>query len=220
MLQSTALSVARSLRNTTNSRLFGVVLGPRPIGTSAFVTRSKHSTPPGQSRIIPLIRRRHLTTDSPSKSANNGSQNKESQTWLQRFLGPKPMPPRNTMAWYKEIALICTVFGITGSSTMMVSIGVELHDGWLVSSLSKLGSHHCQSHQSQVGPASRQGYSGIGRYHEGWSLVLPYMLVDCHVSHLRRLACLRGHIVWSPYVLSLLCRQDLFSLWRPTRDVG
>jgi hypothetical protein len=38
----------------------------------------------------------------------------------QRFLAPKEMPERNTFAWYKEMALICTVFGITGTSTMMV----------------------------------------------------------------------------------------------------
>ena len=42
------------------------------------------------------------------------------QTFLQRFLAPKPMPERNTAAWYREMLLICTVFGITGSSTMML----------------------------------------------------------------------------------------------------
>jgi len=30
------------------------------------------------------------------------------------------MPPRNTPRWYAEMALICTVFGITGSSTMFL----------------------------------------------------------------------------------------------------
>mmetsp|Transcript_18684 Transcript_18684/g.38997 ORF Transcript_18684/g.38997 Transcript_18684/m.38997 type:complete len:252 (-) Transcript_18684:162-917(-) len=55
-----------------------------------------------------------------SGSINNGSANIENTTFLQRFLGPKPMPPRNTPKWYAEIALICTVFGITGSSTMFL----------------------------------------------------------------------------------------------------
>jgi hypothetical protein len=41
-------------------------------------------------------------------------------TFLQRFLGPKEMPERNTAAWYREMLLICTVFGITGTSTMML----------------------------------------------------------------------------------------------------
>jgi len=44
-----------------------------------------------------------------------------SKTFWQRFLEPKPMPERNTAAWYREMILICTVFGITGSSTMIVS---------------------------------------------------------------------------------------------------
>jgi hypothetical protein len=41
-------------------------------------------------------------------------------TMWQRFLAPKPMPERHTFAWYREILLICTVFAITGSSTMLV----------------------------------------------------------------------------------------------------
>mmetsp|Transcript_30285 Transcript_30285/g.51606 ORF Transcript_30285/g.51606 Transcript_30285/m.51606 type:complete len:114 (+) Transcript_30285:828-1169(+) len=30
------------------------------------------------------------------------------------------MPPRNTPKWYAEMALLCTVFAITGSSTMFL----------------------------------------------------------------------------------------------------
>jgi hypothetical protein len=41
-------------------------------------------------------------------------------SWWNRFLEPKPMPPRKTFAWYREITLICTVFAITGTSTMML----------------------------------------------------------------------------------------------------
>ena len=39
------------------------------------------------------------------------------QTWLQRFL---EMPERNTPRWYREMGLLCTVFAITGSSTMFL----------------------------------------------------------------------------------------------------
>jgi hypothetical protein len=42
------------------------------------------------------------------------------QSWLDRFLGPKPMPDRYTKQWFFEITLICTVFAITGSSTMIL----------------------------------------------------------------------------------------------------
>lgn len=55
---------------------------------------------------------------------SHGGNEKEggiSKSWLARFFGPKPMPQRGTLEWYREMVLICTVFGITGSSTMMVS---------------------------------------------------------------------------------------------------
>lgn len=42
-----------------------------------------------------------------------------SQAW-NRFIGPKEMPPRWTPRWYGEVTLICTVFAITGSSTMVL----------------------------------------------------------------------------------------------------
>jgi len=42
-----------------------------------------------------------------------------SQFW-KSFLAPKPMPDRWSAAWYREMVLICTVFAITGSSTMVV----------------------------------------------------------------------------------------------------
>lgn len=41
------------------------------------------------------------------------------QMW-NRFIGPKEMPPRWTAAWYREMVLVCTVFAITGSSTMVL----------------------------------------------------------------------------------------------------
>lgn len=41
------------------------------------------------------------------------------KSFLQKFLGPKEMPPRGTMAWYGEMVLVCTVFAITGTSTML-----------------------------------------------------------------------------------------------------
>lgn len=41
-------------------------------------------------------------------------------TFLQRFLGPKPMPPQNTFRWYIEMTLLCTVFAISGTSTMVL----------------------------------------------------------------------------------------------------
>jgi hypothetical protein len=43
-----------------------------------------------------------------------------STTFLQRFIGPKPMPPQNTFQWYVEMTLLCTVFAISGTTTMVL----------------------------------------------------------------------------------------------------
>lgn len=55
-----------------------------------------------------------------SNGGSNKSTKKKEVPFLERFLAPKPMPPRNTPKWYAEMALLCTVFGITGSSTMFL----------------------------------------------------------------------------------------------------
>ena len=54
---------------------------------------------------------------SPSTQSQSTTQSK---TFIQNFLGPKDMPPRNTFAWYREMILLSTVFAITGSSTMFL----------------------------------------------------------------------------------------------------
>eukprot|EP00545_Synedropsis_sp_CCMP1620_P009863 CAMPEP_0119015472 /NCGR_PEP_ID=MMETSP1176-20130426/11096_1 /TAXON_ID=265551 /ORGANISM="Synedropsis recta cf, Strain CCMP1620" /LENGTH=190 /DNA_ID=CAMNT_0006968767 /DNA_START=114 /DNA_END=689 /DNA_ORIENTATION=- len=42
------------------------------------------------------------------------------QTMLQRWMGPKEMPTKGSFQWYREMVLLCTVFAITGSSTMFL----------------------------------------------------------------------------------------------------
>jgi len=54
---------------------------------------------------------------SPPPPSTTTTQNK---TFIQNFLGPKDMPPRNTFQWYREMILLSTVFAITGSSTMFL----------------------------------------------------------------------------------------------------
>ena len=56
---------------------------------------------------------------SPSPSTQSQSTTK-SKSFIQNFLGPKDMPPRNTFLWYREMILLSTVFAITGSSTMFL----------------------------------------------------------------------------------------------------
>jgi hypothetical protein len=77
----------------------------------------------------------HFSSSKPSTSSNgNGTGSSppplvasesrptetSTMTMWQRFLAPKLMPERHTFAWYREVLLICTVFAITGSSTMLV----------------------------------------------------------------------------------------------------
>lgn len=54
------------------------------------------------------------------RSLTSSSEKSQSKTFMQRFFGPKEMPPRGTLRWYGEISLICTVFAITGTSTMVL----------------------------------------------------------------------------------------------------
>ena len=55
------------------------------------------------------------------RSVTNG--NKPEGKFLRRWMAPREMPQRGTLKWYGEMVLICTVFAITGTSTMvMVSI--------------------------------------------------------------------------------------------------
>mmetsp|Transcript_26245 Transcript_26245/g.38426 ORF Transcript_26245/g.38426 Transcript_26245/m.38426 type:complete len:230 (+) Transcript_26245:189-878(+) len=64
--------------------------------------------------------RRHFTSKGGSGGSGGGGDKKEKMTFLQRFLAPKEMPPRYTPKWYGEMVLLCTVFAITGSSTMVL----------------------------------------------------------------------------------------------------
>lgn len=74
------------------------------------------------------ITRRNIASD-PKKKANETTSHviKEAAEkasglgglWS-RFIGPKEMPPRWTTAWYGEMVLVCTVFAITGTSTMVL----------------------------------------------------------------------------------------------------
>jgi len=68
------------------------------------------------------------STSSSSSVPNNNAMNeiKSNASFWQKWTSAKEMPERGTMQWYKEMVLICTVFGITGSSTMvLVSFGLH-----------------------------------------------------------------------------------------------
>ena len=58
------------------------------------------------------------STASPSKGSIENSNVVPQLSLWQKWIAPRPMPPRKTMKWYMEMALLCTVFSITGTSTM------------------------------------------------------------------------------------------------------
>lgn len=71
-----------------------------------------------QSRGLRFVRPQNKTRFSSSQSGNK--QDQPPSSFLQRWLAPKEMPKRNTPRWYAEMVLICTVFAITGTSTMVL----------------------------------------------------------------------------------------------------
>lgn len=136
-LYRTAVPFARNLVGNSNVASHGhVSSGLKPsrwmLGMS-MTTSSKRKLPEGVEKIIKVKK-------GPEKP----------ETFWSRFLGPKPMPERHTAAWYREVALICTVFGITGSSTMMLvswcdSTGVNIRSIYISFYLTALeGSASCK----------------------------------------------------------------------------
>lgn len=58
-------------------------------------------------------------SESIDAKASTGA-NMKGSSFLQRWMAPKEIPPKGTLNWYGEMTLICTVFAITGTSTMIL----------------------------------------------------------------------------------------------------
>ena len=100
-------------------------ISPGYIGTRTFQSGSNFQ------RLSPRLFSTKKSTTTPKSSLSSNPSSRE-EGFLTRFLGPKEMPPRGSFAWYREMVLLCTVFAITGSSTMVlvrpaVSNGLGLH---------------------------------------------------------------------------------------------
>ena len=166
-----------------------------------------------------MIRNRSLTTGSSQQQSSSSSASSSPLTFFQRFLGPKPMPPRNTLGWYKEVTLICTVFAITGTSTMMVSIINALFRLQQVVVQAAVVPYYDSSNSNDyflwlsslyvARSPSSTGYSRLARKHERWTLVVSNLLDHNHVSNLRCLVGVCGYLVWSSRLLSTLFRQNV-----------
>lgn len=106
------------LRERRLSRPFTLITTMSTLLPRSLLSRSLSCPHRGSAGCTTFLRRR-LTTPASEPNNNNSSSSKPLSMW-QKFLAPKEIPPRGTFGWYREMALICTVFGITGSSTMMV----------------------------------------------------------------------------------------------------
>jgi len=72
------------------------------------------------------------TTKTSSMNMNKrmmtSGNDKTSGSFLTRWMSPREMPDRGTGKWYAEMVLICSVFAVTGTSTMViVSIHIVRH---------------------------------------------------------------------------------------------
>jgi hypothetical protein len=86
-----------------------------PISFSSFI--SKNNT----TRGTILQRRFTSNLKEGGKTSNDKVKDVTANTsFLQRWMSAREMPPRNTFKWYGEMVLICTVFAITGTSTMVL----------------------------------------------------------------------------------------------------
>ena len=144
MINSTKYSVTCQRYNKSQIKFPSrLLLGKNSIYNRNWRIQNEASRLSSRSMIFSKLRcfgvgRRHLTSTfgkkkkttaessegvSSSSSTTAASKTKIAtsfQRMLNDFLGAKPMPPRWTLAWYKEVTLICTVFAITGSSTMVL----------------------------------------------------------------------------------------------------
>jgi hypothetical protein len=130
--------LGRQCLSSSNSYAFSYIYVPSTIRTGRFTTpirslvmvntkQSKpfsHNHPPGNSRSPFSSSHGKSPIEEASKLSSNSihhsSFHKRLLTILRNFLAHKEMPPRYTFQWYREMLLICTVFGITGTSTMIL----------------------------------------------------------------------------------------------------
>ena len=153
------------------------------------------------------------------KETENGIKKDHQQTMMQRFLGHKEIPPKGTFAWYREMVLLCTVFAITGSSTMLL---VRTTPGSNSAVASRIYSHNIHSfiRLAQTGATGHVRDSGSERKPQGWTVVLPDLQYCDYDSPLCDVTGVRGDTVWTAFLLSPLCGQNVFQIRHPTRADG
>lgn len=108
--------------STSRASSFGGTLlsrSSRVLRTSMKTAAYRESRSFSQVKSSLFCKRQQQQSRFFSAEGKNSSQ-QQSTTFIQRWLAPKEMPPRNTPRWYAEMVLLCTVFAITGTSTMVL----------------------------------------------------------------------------------------------------
>ncbi len=192
-----------TFHNVCRGSAFGLIGIARTLPVAPKSTRlptTRHSF-----RNLERTKWRSFTT------TKNGPPKEESMTMWQRFLAPKPMPERHTFAWYREMLLICTVFAITGSSTMMVRIEYCFIQFFL--------------HPSYPGPqafivsfrigcsASREQRPRNQRFPQRRPVVISNLFTCYHDASVRCTFGVCGDCVWSSCLLSAFRCKDLQSIY-------
>ena len=101
MLSNSSLPLLRTLTHSQKKVMMGVLRLPSI--THRLFTSSRH----------------HFTSKSPLKPPKLEPALEPKLSPWQWWLSEKVMPPRFSLPWVGEMILVCTVFGITGTSTMM-----------------------------------------------------------------------------------------------------
>jgi len=101
MLSNSSLPLLRTLTHSQKKVMMGVLRLPSI--THRIFTSSRH----------------HFTSKSPLKPPKLEPVLEPKLSPWQWWLSEKVMPPRFSLPWVGEMILVCTVFGITGTSTMM-----------------------------------------------------------------------------------------------------
>ena len=122
-----------SVKKLTTSRLFSGTTGVTRSSLRQFSVQrccfrlfSQQLTRASCERRYPIQQHLFFSGGGSKNAAKATAETATKQTssrfskFLKWYLGPKPMPERWTLPWYREMVLVCTVFAITGSSTMVL----------------------------------------------------------------------------------------------------
>lgn len=101
-----------SMSRPATTDMMGIAAPRRALSSQTPQTPQTKST---ESVVVAADQQQQSRDD---QRATSGEEEELPRGWWARWLHEHPMPPRWSREWYLEMALIFTVFGVTGSSSM------------------------------------------------------------------------------------------------------